>query len=93
MDWIEAFLVKHRRLQAFVEVWKALLRYPGFLVPKKAYTEVTQGQGKEMRNLGHCILGVLAVALRQPGGPQVIPFKPTLRCFRALVDFNTMAQY
>ena len=67
MDWIEGFLKKHGRLQAFNDVWKALPPYPGFLVPKKAYPEVTQWQGKEMRNLGRCILGVLAMALRQPG--------------------------
>ena len=52
MDWIEGFLKKHGRLQAFDDVWKALPPYPGFLVPKKAYREVTQWQGKEMRNLG-----------------------------------------
>jgi len=75
MDWIEAFLKKHRRLQAFDEVWKALPPYPGFLVHKKGYREVTQWQGKEMRNLGRCILGVLAVALHRPGGAQAIPFK------------------
>ena len=46
-----------------------------------------------MRNLGSCILGVLAVALRQPGGAQVIPFKRALACVRALVDFNMIAQY
>jgi len=46
-----------------------------------------------MRNLGHCILGVLAVALRQPGGAQAIPSKRALRCVRALVDFNMMTQY
>jgi len=93
MDWIEAFLKKHGRLQAFDEVWKALPPYPGFLVPQKAYREVTQWRGKEMRNLGRCILGVLAVALRQPGGAQALPFKRALRCVRALVDFNMMAQY
>jgi len=93
MDWIEGFLKKHGRLQAFDDVWKALPPYPGFLVPKKAYCEVTQWQGKEMRNLGRCILGLLAVALRQPGGAQVIPFKCALRCIRALVDFNMMVQY
>ena len=93
MDWIEAFLKKNGRLQALNEVWKALPPYPGFLVPKKAYREVMQWQGKEMRNLGHCILGVLTVALRQPGGAQAIPFKLALRCVRALVDFNMMAQY
>ena len=40
MDWIQAFLKKHGRLQAFDDVWKALPPYPGFLVPKKAYREV-----------------------------------------------------
>jgi len=46
-----------------------------------------------MRNLGRYILGVLAVALHQPQGSQVIPFKHTLGCVRALVDFSIMAQY
>jgi len=32
------------------------------------------------------------VVLRQPQGSQVIPFKHTLRCLRALVDFCMMAQ-
>jgi len=93
MDWIEAFLKTHWQQQVFDEVWKALPPYPGFLVPKKAYREVTQWQGKVMRNLGRCMLGFLAVALRQPGGAQAIPFKRALRCVRALVDFNMMAQY
>jgi len=93
MERIKAFLKKPGRLQAFDEVCKALPPYPGFLVPKKAYREVTQWQGKEMSNLGRCILEVLAVALRQPGGAQAIPFKRALRCVRALIDFNIMAQY
>jgi len=42
IDWIQGFLKKHGRLEAFDEVWKALLPYPGFLVPKKAYGKVTQ---------------------------------------------------
>jgi len=93
MDWIEAFLKTHWRQQVFDEVWKALPPYPGFLVPNKAYREVMQWQGKVMRNLGRCILGFLAVALRHPGGAQAIPFKRALRCVRALFDFNMMAQY
>ena len=62
-------------------------------MPKKAYREVTQWQGKEMRNLGRCLLGILAVALRQPDSPQVIFFKRALRCVRGLDNFNMMAQY
>jgi len=41
MDWIQGFLKKHARQQAFDDTWKALPPYPGFFVPKKAYREVT----------------------------------------------------
>jgi len=46
MDWIQAFLKKHGRLQASDDVWKALPPYPGFLVPKKAYPRLRSGKGK-----------------------------------------------
>ena len=42
MKWIEGFLKKHKRQQAFDDIWKALPPYPGFTVPKKAYREVRQ---------------------------------------------------
>ena len=51
MEWVEGFLKKHKRQQAFDDAWKELPPYPGFSVPKRAYREVTQWQGKEMRNL------------------------------------------
>ena len=93
MDWVQGFLKKHGRQQAFDDAWKALPPYPGFYVPTKAYREVTQWQGKEMRNLGRCLLGVLAVALRRPDSTQVQPFKRALICVRSLLDFTMMAQY
>lgn len=93
MQWIEDFLKKHDRQELFDEVWKSLPPYPGFFVPKKAYREVTQWQGKEMRNLGRCILGVLASSLRRPTPAQQGPFRDAIRCVRALVDFSLMAQY
>jgi len=93
MDWISGFFKKHAQLQAIDDTWKALPPYPGFGVPKMAYSEVTQWQGKEKRNRRRCTLGVLAVALRQPNSRQVIPFKHALHCVRALVDFNMMVQY
>ena len=93
MDWIQGFLKKHSRQQAFDDAWKALPPYPGFFAPKKAYREVTQWQGKEMRNLGRCLLGVLAVALRQPDSTQAQHFKRALTCVGSLLDFTMMAQY
>ena len=67
MEWVEGFLKKHKRQQAFDDAWKELPPYPGFSVPEKAYREVTQSVGKEMRNLGRCISAVLASALRKIG--------------------------
>ena len=93
MDWIQGFLKKHSRQQAFDNAWKALPPYPGFFALKKAYREVPQWQGKEMRNQGRCLLGVLALALRQPDSTQVQHFKCALTCFGSLLDFTIMAQY
>ena len=93
MDWIQGFLKKHGCLQAFEYVWKALPLYLEFLVPKKAYCEVAQWQGKKMRNLGRSILGVLALALRQPQSSEVISFKHAVGRVTALVDISMMAKY
>ena len=55
MEWVEGFLQEHKRQQVLDNALKGLVPYPGYSVPKKAYREVTQGQGKEMGNRGRCI--------------------------------------
>ena len=93
MKWIEGFLKKGKRQQAFDDIWKALPPYPGLNVPKRAYREVTQWQGKEMRNLDPYISAVFASALRNPDGSQHLPFKRALQCVCSLIDFSLMARY
>jgi len=93
MQSVEGFLKKHRQQQAFHDAWKEIPPYLGFSVPKKANREVTQWQGKEMRNLSRCILVVLASALRNPDSSQHHEFQIALKCVSALVDFSLMAQY
>jgi len=93
MQWLEGFLKKHKPQQAFDDAWKEIPPYPGFRVPNKANREVTQWQGKEMRNLRRCILAVLASALRNPESSQPHDFQIALKCVSALVDFSLMAQY
>jgi hypothetical protein len=48
MEWIQDFLKKHDRLDNFDHAWSSMGAYPGFTVPKKAYRQVSQWQGKEM---------------------------------------------
>jgi len=93
MEWMEGFLKNHKREQAFYDAWKEIPPYPGFSVPKKAYCEITQWQGKEMRNLGCCISALLASALQNPDSSLSQDFKRALKCVSALVDFTLMAQY
>jgi len=41
MEWVEGFLKKHKRQQAFDDAWKEIPPYPRLSVPKKAYREIT----------------------------------------------------
>jgi len=93
MEWVEGFLKKHKRHQAFDDAWKEIPPYPGFSVPKKAYREIRQWQGNQMRNLGHCIAAGLASALQNPDSSQYQDFKSALKCVSVQVDFTLMAQY
>ena len=93
MDWVESFLKKHDRLQGFDAVWKNLPHYPGFNRPRKAYREVSQWQGKELRALERAILVALAASLGMPSITQQQPFHQALQCVRNLIDFHLMAQY
>jgi len=93
MECVEGFLKKHKWQQAFNDAWKEIPPSPGFSVPKKAYAEITQWQGKERPNLNRCITSILASALRNPDRSQYQDFKSPLKCVSALVDFTLMAQY
>jgi len=93
IEWVEGFLKKHKRQQAFEDAWKEIPPYPGLSVPKKAYREITQWQGNDMCNLGRCISAVLASPLRNLDSSQYQDFKRPLKCVRALVDFTLMVQY
>jgi len=93
MDWIQGILKKNARRPEFDKDWKYLPPYSGFFVIQKAYCEVALSQGLQMRNLGHCQLGVLAVALRGPNSTQVQLCRSALTCVRSLLAFTMMTQY
>src|SRR6266481_7996888 len=67
--------------------------YLGFTVPTKAYREVSQWQGKEMRNVGQIVPAAYATVLRAPSDAQRMPFRIGIQCVTALVDFHLMARY
>ena len=93
MEWVQDFLKKHDRLDNFDEAWSTMGAYPGFMVPKKAYQQVSQWQGKEMRNLGRIFLPAFTAALRTPTEAQRHLFRAATLCVAALIYFHLLAQY
>jgi len=63
MEWVERFLKKDKRQHGFDDAGKDIPPYPGLRIPKKAYHEVIQWQGKEMRNPSSSIAVILASVL------------------------------
>jgi len=41
MEWVEGFLKKHKRQQAFNRAWKEMPPYTGFSIPREAHRKIT----------------------------------------------------
>ncbi|KAL0632412.1 hypothetical protein Q9L58_008698 [Maublancomyces gigas] len=93
MDWLTQFLTDWGRMPQFDAVWKEMPPYPAFVRPTKAYSEVSQRQGKEMHNFMHIVLPALASALHNPPPARCLPFQEAHRCVGALVRWALMADY
>ena len=99
MGWLTEFLSDIGRLVIFDDIWQSLPPYPGFTPPTKSYRQVTQWTGKEMRNLGRCILGAFAATIRRTtdncklSAAQTIDANKAIRAVRYLTDFHLLAQY
>lgn len=93
MEWIVDFLLENKRMDHFDWLWKNVPRYPGLASPTKAYREIKQWQGKEMRNAGRFVLAVLDAALFNPANQQERhDFASILNCTRTLIDFHLLSK-
>ncbi|KAF8536975.1 hypothetical protein BDD12DRAFT_704588, partial [Trichophaea hybrida] len=93
MEWIEEFLHRYQRRTEFDLVWQTIPSYPGFSHPSKPYRQITQFQGKDMRNIGRIIYPALAAALWNPQPRHRDIFHRAIACVRAMACFSLMAQY
>ncbi|KAF8534348.1 hypothetical protein BDD12DRAFT_706774, partial [Trichophaea hybrida] len=93
MTWIEGFLQRHGKATVFDQIWSNIPPYPDFYHPGKAYRQVTQWSGKEMRNFGRIIYPAFAAALHNPLPRQRVVFRKALACVRSLVYWSLVVQY
>ncbi|KAL0631000.1 hypothetical protein Q9L58_010153 [Maublancomyces gigas] len=85
LDWLTQILTDWGRILKLNAVWKEMPPYPGFVSPTKAYSKVSQWQGKGMRNFVHIVLPALASTLHNRSPPQRLPFQEALRCDGTLI--------
>src|SRR5947209_5206285 len=80
-------------MQTFDAVWKSLPTYPGYSLPNKEYSRVSQWTGKEMRNLVKVLLPCFAATRWHPSAIERPIFIKALTCVQSIVDFTLMVHY
>ena len=86
MNWIIRFLEVNGRLHASDDIWRMTSSYPGNNLPQKAYRQLTQIGGKEMRAILKIISAVCTASLRtntdttRPTAAQQHEFKKAIEC-------------
>jgi hypothetical protein len=86
-------LSKYHRMERFDGIWKSSPAYLDIPSPTKAYSEVSQWTGKEMRRWQKHLVATLKASLTSPKAAEEGPFNQAIRCIRALVEFSFYSRY
>jgi len=91
--WIFHFMKTHKRLDMYNAIWLSVLVQDDRTPKTKSYEEVSQWNGKEMKEKGRYLLGVVTQSLRG-GSPAQRPIcNRAIECTRALLEFYMYARY
>jgi hypothetical protein len=83
-EWIFQFLKTYKRLNKSNEIWLSVPAYHDLTLKNKSYEEVSQWNGKEMKEMSRYLVGVVTQSL-QVGSPAQHPiFNHAIECTRAL---------
>jgi len=83
----------HEGLDKYNAIWLSVPAYHDLTPKNKSYEEVSQWNGKEMKEMSRYLLGVLTQSLRGGNPAQRPIFNRAIECTRALLEFNMYAQY
>jgi len=91
--WIFHFMKMHEWLDKYNAIWLSVLAYHDLTPKNKSYEEVSQWNGKEMKEMSLYLLGVVTESLRG-GSPSQRPiFNYAIECTLALLEFYMYARY
>jgi len=91
--WIFHFMRTHERLDKYNAICLSVPAYHDLTPKTKSYEEVSQWNGKEMKEMSRYLLGVVTQSLRGGSPAQHPIFNRAIECTRVLLEFYMYAQY
>ena len=83
----------HKWLDRYNTIWLSVPGYQDLTPKNKFYDEISQWNGKEMKQMSRYLLGVVTQSLRG-GSPSQRPiFNHVIECTRAILEFYMYARY
>jgi len=90
--WIFHLMKTHEWLDKYNAIWLSVPPYHDLTPKNKSFEEVSQLNGKEMKEMSRYLLGVVIQSLRG-GSPAQRPIhNRAIECTRALLEFNMYAR-
>jgi len=91
--WIFHFIKKHERLDKYNAIRLSVPAYHDLTPKNKSYEEVSQWNGKEMKEMGRYLLGVVTQSLRGGSPAQRPMFNHAIEYTQTMLEFNLYARY
>jgi hypothetical protein len=91
--WIFHFMQTHKRLDKYNAIWLSVPAYHDLTPKNTSFEEVSQWNGKEMKEMSRYLLGVVTQSPRGGSPAQRPIFNHTSECTQALLEFYMYARY
>jgi len=91
--WIFHFMRTHEWLDKYNAIWLSVPAYHNLTPKNKSYDDVSQWNGKEMKEMSRYLLGVVTQSLRGESPTQRAIFNHPIEYTQALLEFYMSAQY
>jgi len=91
--WIFHFMKTHKWLDKYNAIWLSAPAYHDLTPKDKSYEEVSQWNGREMKEMSRYLVGVVTQSLRGGSPAQRPIFNHAIECTWALLEFYMYAPY
>jgi len=91
--WTFHFMKTHERLDKYNAIWLSVPAYHDLIPKNKSHEEVSQRNGKKMKEMSRYLLGVVTQSLWGGSAAQRPICNRAIECTRALLEFYMYARY